>query len=498
MIWSLIKILTFIVVVTGLSYLGSLWIEQGTGFRLQIADWEINPGPLPSVMLIILLFLAVWLVIRLTGFLVAVFRFLTGDETAISRFFDRNRERKGYEALAEGLLAISSGDGRLALAKATRAERFLKRPELTNLLSAQAAELAGDRAKAAEIYKRLLASDKTRFVGIRGLMKQKLESGDTDVALELARRAFSLNARHSETQDTLLKLQAEHEDWSGARETLRTKLRYGSIPRALHKRRDAVLALSDAINLAASPDTEAKSQAAAIEANNLSPDLVPAAVRAARALTAQGKAKQAAKVVRRAWQKAPHPDLAAAFAEIEPEETPAARLKRFQPLLQVHPDADETHMLAAELSLAAEDFPAARKAMGTLVERNPTARALTIMAAIARGEGAEDAEVRGFLAKAVNAPRGPAWICDKCSTTHDDWTPICIRCSALDSLTWRDAPQGDRTMPASTEMLPLIIGASQVDIPDVEEDSDGPHTIISNDRPIPDLPDPEVEDELKN
>ena len=35
-------------------------------------------------------------------------KFINGDETAISRYFDRNRERKGYQALSEGLMALAS------------------------------------------------------------------------------------------------------------------------------------------------------------------------------------------------------------------------------------------------------------------------------------------------------------------------------------------------------------------------------------------------------
>ena len=48
--------------------------------------------------------LAVWLFLKLFNLLVAVIRFLNGDETAITRYFDRNRERKGFQALADGLL----------------------------------------------------------------------------------------------------------------------------------------------------------------------------------------------------------------------------------------------------------------------------------------------------------------------------------------------------------------------------------------------------------
>jgi len=81
-----------------------------------------------------------------------------------------------------------------------------------------------------------------------------------------------------------------------------------------------------------------------------------------------------------------HPDLAAAFAEIEPDETPPARIKRFAALTRRHTDDPETRMLLAELHIAAEDFPEARRALGDLVETDPTTRSVTIRAAIERGE----------------------------------------------------------------------------------------------------------------
>ena len=45
--------------------------------------------------------LTLWVLIKVFGLIVAVFRFLNGDETAISRYIDRNRERRGFEALSD-------------------------------------------------------------------------------------------------------------------------------------------------------------------------------------------------------------------------------------------------------------------------------------------------------------------------------------------------------------------------------------------------------------
>ena len=223
MIWSLLKVLLFIAAIAGLTFGADMLLHSDDGVRISLAGWEFTLGPLQTAILLLALVVALWGLMKLVGFIVATLRFLNGDETAISRYFDRNRnrERKGYQALNDGLMALAAGEGRLALMRAQRAAKFLERPELTTLLVAQAAEAAGDTKRATEAYKTLLASDTSRFVGIRGLMKQKLAEGDTETALALAEKAFALKPKHAETQDILLKLQSEKADWKGARASSR-------------------------------------------------------------------------------------------------------------------------------------------------------------------------------------------------------------------------------------------------------------------------------------
>lgn len=458
MLWSLIKILLFVAAIAGLTLGAGYLMETGGGISVAVGTVEFTLGPLQSIIAALVLLFTVWVVFKLVGLVVAFLRFLNGDETAISRYFDRNRERKGFQALADGMMALASGEGRTAMSKAARAERYLNRPELTNLLSAQAAEMAGDSRKAQEVYKRLLQDDRTRFVGVRGIMKQRLNEGDTDTALKLAEKALAIKPKHTETQDTLLQLQADKAEWEGARRTLTAKLKSGALPRDVHKRRDAVLALAQArdAEFAGEEDEAARG---AIEANRLSPDLVPAAIMAAEAHIKAGKPRQAAKLIRKAWESQPHPELAAAYAAIVPDETPQERIKRFGALTRINADHDETRMLKAELFIAAEDFVAARKVMGDLSDRNPTARVVTIMAAIERGTGADDAVVRGWLARALTAPRGPQWVCSSCHTVHARWVPVCVSCKSFDTLAWAEPPAAEVTAPNSTDMLPLIVGA---------------------------------------
>lgn len=457
MIWSLVKVVLFVSIVALMTLVAGMLLDTGGGIGVTVAGWEFTLGPLQSVIVAMVLLGLVWLVIKLVGLMVAVLRFLNGDETAISRYFDRNRERKGYQALSEGMMALASGEGRVALARAQKAEKYLASPELTTLLVAQAAEAAGDTGKATAAYKKLLSGDGTRFVAIRGLMKQKLAEGDTATALKLAERAFALKPRHAETQDLLLKLQSDQADWKGARATLGVKARTGTLPKDVYRRRDAILALQEAKGVV-DETASIEAREAAIEANRLSPDLIPAAAMAARSLVDKGDRRGATRILKKAWSAQAHPDLAAAFADIEPDESPAARLKRFRALTALHPDADETKMLLAELNIAAEDFPAARRALGDVASRHPTQRALALMAAIERGEGAEDHIVRGWMARALSAPRGPMWCCDKCQAIHTQWGPICDNCGGFDTLSWREPPEKAASSATGAEMLPLLVG----------------------------------------
>lgn len=458
MIWSLVKVVLFIAAIAGLTFGADRLLNTQDGIRIAAGGWEFTLGPLQTVILLLVAVVLIWLLMRTVGLIVATLRFLNGDETAISRYFDRNRERKGYQALNDGFLALAAGEGRLALMRAQRAEKFLAKPELTTLLVAQAAEAAGDGKRATEAYKALLADDTTRFIGVRGLLKQKLAEGDTDTALKLAEKAFALKPKHAETQDILLKLQSESSDWAGARTTLGAKLKGGTLPKDVFRRRDAVLALQEARGVMDEAST-IEQREAAIEANKLSPDLIPAAVMAARGLIDKGDKKSATRVLKKAWEARAHPELAAAFAEIEPDETPQARLKRFRLLTALHPDHDETRLLLAELHIAGEDFPEARRSLADIITRHPTQRALAIMAAIERGEGSDDAVVRGWMSRALTAPRGPQWCCDKCQAIHATWGPICENCAGFDTLSWREPAESIGPSATAAELLPLMVSA---------------------------------------
>jgi HemY protein len=476
MIWSILKIAVFLAIAAALAFGASRLIETPGQVLIAFGGREFELTPIGFLIALLVAVVAALIVLRIVGFLAALLRFLLGDETAITRYFGRNRERRGLDALSGSMVALASGEATLASRKAAKAEKLLQRPELTRIVSARAAEMNGDTAKAFDIYKSMLESDRTRFIGVEGLMRQKLEAGDTDTALALAKKAFALKPDNAPVMRQLFDLQSKTEDWAGARETLSASMHARMIPRDVGARHDAVLSLAASRKSHAAGET-GRGHEAAKQANKLAPTLVPAAALAAQAHAAEGSARKASKALTKAWSANPHPEIAAAFAAIEPAETPAARRKRFTTLIAANPDHPESRLLAAELALADEDFPAARKALGDLAVTDPTTRSLAIMAAIERGQGAPEAEVRGWLAKALGASRGPQWVCGKCNHVHAAWAPVCENCGAFDTLDWKTPANAENAGLAQSAMLPLIVGPAPAREPVSEA---GPGQVIED------------------
>ena len=392
------------VVLAGGWLLDTLVSEPGT-LTLDYNDRLYELTLFEAALLIVTGVIAVLITITVVRFAYSLLMFILGDETAFSRFFARARERRGLDALSNGLLAVAEGDARTALKKAKLAEKYLKRPALTRLLNAQAAELAGDKPRAETYYKALMADEKTAFVGSQGLLGQAMAADDTDRALQLAAHLHDLNPKNAEAMETLYTLQSQKFDWAGARKTVTQQKRSGLLPKPEALRREAALVYAQAEDAMRDGESES-ARNLAVEAAKLDPSNVEAVTGAARQLIEAGSKRAASKLIVESWRIRPHSKLAAAFAAIEPDEAPNARKRRFQALFDMHPNHEETQFMKSELALVDEDWAGARRAIEDLRETEPSARSCAVFAAIARGEGEPDHVIQAWLARGLGAPRG--------------------------------------------------------------------------------------------
>jgi len=396
-----------------------------------------------------LLLAAVLLVAAATALGYRAWRFVRRSPRQIARARADSRRRRGYRALTQGMVAVAAGDADEARRQSGRAEVLLNEPPLTLLLAAQTAQLNGDEAAARKYFAAMLERPETSFLGLRGLLTQALRGGDDAEALRLADRAHRERPKAAWAATTLLDLQLRAGDWSGAEGTLRQAAKLRAVAPASAQRRRAVL-LTERARTAAAAGPGAGADAAirlAREAVKLAPGLVPARVLLAGLFARTGKARAASKLIELGWAAAPHPALAAAYAELHPDETPLARARRFERLFALNPRHRESHLAVAEAALDAGLWGNARSHFeAAMSEARPPARVCRLMARLEEAAPGDPAAVRRWLIEASQADPDAAWICDKCGTPAAEWRALCGHCGAFDGLDWRSPAQA--AMPA--------------------------------------------------
>ena len=366
-------------------------------------------------------------------FLWSVLRTIWHSPAAIGQRVLRRRQKRGLEALSSGLIAVGAGDKALATRYALQARKALPHEPLTQILRAQAAQLSGDRATARRIFDSMLTAPDTEQLGLRGLFLEAEREGESEAARQFAERAVKANSKLGWSSEALFDLQCKQKDWADALETLSLLKRNGLIQKPAFDRKRAVLLAGQAQD--AEENAADKALTLAMEAHALAPDLVPAAAVAARILAGRGQTGKAAKVIQKTWTRAPHPDLATAYAYARIGDSPRDRLNRVRQLAALNSHSIESPIAIATTAIEARLFDEAREALQPLLDERLTQRVATLMARIEAGESDDKGRVREWLARAVNAARDPAWTAD--GVVADRWEPVSPVTGGLDAFQWR-------------------------------------------------------------
>jgi len=363
------------------------------------------------------------------------------------------RERRGYDALSQGLIAAAAGDASGALRLAKKASALLDSPPIAKVLTAQAAELTGDQAAARENFLALAKEPQTALLGIRGLMGQARAKGDLTEALRLADEAYRLRPRAEGLLAQRLELQIEAGRWAEAEKTVKETVRRKEMKPEDGAKRRAVMVFEQAraAELAGKPE---QALSALQEAVKLNPGFIAAQAKRAELLGAAGKKRQAARVIEKCWAETPHPNLAAVYRSLEPALDPLAQVKRFEHLFACNPDHWESHMALAQAALAAELWGEARAHLQAAEEEDITPRLCGLMAALEEAEFQDQDKAHHWLAKTALAAPDAAWICASCGAQSATWTARCGKCQDFNALGWEKPPRIARlTERESTALL---------------------------------------------
>jgi HemY protein len=420
----MIRVALFFIAVA-LAALGVAWFADRPGeVAIVWNGWRVETSVMVGAIAIIVLVAALILVW-------SALRGVIAGPRRLRDYWQRRRGAQGYAAISRGLIAIGAGDVRAAQKYTNDAQRLAPSEPLTLLLGAQTAQLAGDRAAAEKTFRAMAGRADTKLLGLRGLFVEAQRRADGNAAKLYAEEAAQSAPSLPWAGQAVLQLRSAAGDWAGALDMLDRNRKTAAADKADYRRKRAVLLTARALSLEHSDRDNAK--IFALEAVKLAPDFVPAAALAGRFLAEAGELRKASRVIRTAWKVNPHPDLASAYIHIRFGDTARERLSRAQELAAEQPGHGESALAVARAALDAREFKIARDALAPLMER-PTRRVALLMAEIERTEHGDEGRAREWMARALNAPRDPAWIAD--GIVSEQWLPMSPVSGRLDAFEW--------------------------------------------------------------
>lgn len=385
---------------------------------------DINPSIAAAVLLVAIVLLMV---------IFSILRTIVKSPDSIRRFFGRRRRDKGYEALSSALIALGSGDSVAAKRFARDARKQLQGAPVTQFLEAQVAQQEDRADDARGIYQNLTLDERTKLLGLHGLFLEARQQGEAEVAKHYAEQAVESAPHLPWAGQALFELQCAEQDWDAALKTLDRNLHAKLVDRKHGRRLRAVLLTARATDLE-DPDPD-QARKLALEAHGLAPDLVPASVLAGRLLARAGDVRKATKVLEATWKKQTHPDIAESYAYVRPGDSVKDRMKRIDSLARMRANHPEGAMALAKVAIDAQEWDMARDALKQVFRSNPTQQAYLLMSELEEAEHGDRGRVREWLARAVHAPRDPAWTAD--GVISEEWAPISPVTGQLDAFEWK-------------------------------------------------------------
>ena len=413
------------------------WIMALPGtLTLDVAGYRMQPRLGTAVALLLLaaaLVIAVWAVVR---------RLLTAPRILARRRAAKRREQ-GVEALSDAVIALQAGDPARARIMAREAQARLPDNSAARLLEARADLALGDMPAAREHYRALIASEKTALAALTGLYDQARAQQRPEAALTFARKALALAPDSGWAAQAVFDDLVRRGRWAEAVAMVNAEMPASREDKARKRRRQAV------IEAARARETETSEPMAALDhaltALKLLPDFVPAALIAARIYINRDESRRAASLLRRIWRATGHPDVAALYAHVQPGASAVERLKRLRELIELPPPHRAAGMALARAAIDAYDWPLARQALEPFAGSDATQGVASLMAEIEEGQSGDQGKAREWLARAVQAPRDPAWTAD--GIISDEWEPVSPVTGRLDAFEWK-VPLASTARPA--------------------------------------------------
>lgn len=343
--------------------------------------------------------------------------------------------RQGQDDLAHGLVAIAGGNASEAGRFSVLARKRLGVTTATQLLQAQAAQLAGDHQAARALYRTLAGKSESAVLGYRGLIVEARRTGNwrevESLTDELARAKPDAPWLNLVCFDLATRRMA----WQEAGQALHKLAAAELLPPEQLKQHRAALFVAMSQHDAGQGRFQSALQFAE-QAMRQRVEWLPAIINLAQAQVNAGYRRAAYHIIERYWPQHKHPQLIALYRQTEGD--PLGAYKRIAKLVQDKEPVGAARLALAEAALSADLWGEARRHLIALISSGDATQIVyRLLARLERRESGDETAATRWLTRAVDAPQDPTWVCPSCGGTHEAWQAVCGHCGSFGTLEWR-------------------------------------------------------------
>lgn len=348
---------------------------------------------------------------------------------------------KGLHALTQGFAAIAAGDSKHARKFVRQATACLGTIPLTHILTAQTAQLTGDRVLAKTHYTAMLENPETHIIALRGLLVHAKQEGDIEKAIHLAEKAYALKASVPWALMLLVELYPQAGKWDPATRVIREAIKRKLLPAPQGDRMLGIIALSKSQQLLSQQQKDTALDQAKY-AHKLLPAFAPVVIHYAMLLAELDEKPKAIKLLEQSWKDTGHPDVIQAYLQLVQDNRSEKTLASLERLALLHPDSSSGHLAVAQMALDLQKHGTAKDHLEIALSIEETPIACRLMAEVERLKHASPSMIDQWLERAKSAPQpATTWHCSQCQIVASHWQSNCVRCHGFDTLVFQqDAP----------------------------------------------------------
>ncbi len=413
--------------------LAAVWlIERPGDVTLEAFDYTLTIRTGLFLIGFILFAMTFSLLVRLMGALISL-------PSSMGMWGRKRRKAKAMRQLTQGYALLSAGQAEKALKLSVKVQDVLPEARsLALLLEAQSHRALGKQASAATAYQQLMNDKDAVFLGLKGLLSQSIETGQTEKAIDYAHKAVKMHPKTGWVVKTLYDLQIGARDFDAARQSMKKAVKLGVLTREQAVSDDIAMLMYQADKAEEAGNSEEASRY--IErAAKLDPSFIPAVTALAAQLIEKGKTRRAQSLIETAWKTNPHPALVPLWDKLAPKNTARDMMKRlrwYEALVALNPDAAAGQLAAAQAALDENLTGEARGHLLRAAQSEPSKEVYRAMLALERAAHAEPAVIRAAEERLLNAPPSKVWTCTKTGAVYDRWSPIARPHGSFNTIVW--------------------------------------------------------------